>query len=115
MAVESGVLSALEAQGMRGIGNDEAMLALDMAVRREAPAVVGVFPVHWDVLLGPGRSVPALLELMAPTPSPTAPSGFVGTLVGLARSERRARVHEVVRQCVRGALRKAGRATSPIP
>ena len=38
------------------------MAAMDVAVQRDGPTVVGVLPVKWEVLLGQMDEVPALLS-----------------------------------------------------
>ena len=64
MAVDSGVVEQLEAQGIGAVRADQGMCALELAMggSTESPAV-GVVPLLWPVLFGHmGNEVPAFLS-----------------------------------------------------
>ena len=50
--LDSGVLCAMWEQGMRGIGNQEGLDALDVCVAQGQPEVIGMVPIiAWDKFL----------------------------------------------------------------
>ena len=111
MAADTGVASHLSAQGLRGIGNVEGMRALELALRKDGPAVVGVWPVRWPVLLDKMGGTPRFLsgfdhlrrkaaddELAGAS---QGSSEFVAALSGKAEAEVKAAIQQLVSRTIR--------------
>ena len=60
MAVQSGVLGQMEAQGMGAVGEEQGLCALELAASMSS--VVGMAPVRWPVLLATMSKVPTFLR-----------------------------------------------------
>ena len=72
MASGGAVNSRMGAMGLGLIDPWQGLAALEAATPSNRPAVVAFWLVRWEVMLGSGKSAPALLQGLAPrnTPSP---------------------------------------------
>lgn len=62
MAADAQVLQRLRAEGMRGIGEEEGMRALEVAMSQSKLPVVAMMPVRWKVMLQRMGEVPRFLS-----------------------------------------------------
>ena len=109
MAADTGAASRMSAQGMRGIGNAEGMRALELALRSDGPAVVGVFPARWPVLLDRLGDTPRFLASFEhhrleatgdAGPAGQGSSELVAALSGKAEAEAEAIIQQLVSQTI---------------